>query len=42
MKSRIELIYSVMVVATAVLAGVVKTTANAVCIRCGGMVDPFD
>ena len=41
MKSKVELIYCVMVVATAVLAGVMKCTASAAC-RCGGMVDPFD
>ncbi|MGA6150198.1 MULTISPECIES: hypothetical protein [unclassified Stenotrophomonas] len=42
MKSKVELIYCVMVVATAVLAGVVKCTTSAGCSRCGGMVDPFD
>lgn len=42
MKSKVELIYCVMVVATAVLAGVMKCTASAACNRCGGMVDPFD
>jgi hypothetical protein len=42
MKSKVELIYCVMVVATAVLAGVMKCTASAACSRCGGMVDPFD
>lgn len=42
MKSRVELIYCVMVVATAVLAGIIKSTTNAVCSRCSGMVDPFD
>ena len=42
MKSNVELIYSVMVVATAVLARVMKCTINAACSRCGGMVDPFD
>lgn len=42
MKSKVELIYCVMVVATAVLAGVMKCTASAACSRCAGMVDPFD
>lgn len=42
MKSKVELIYCVMVVATAVLAGVMKCTASAACSRCSGMVDPFD
>ncbi|WP_423162440.1 hypothetical protein [Stenotrophomonas maltophilia] len=42
MKSKVELIYCVMVVATAVLAGVMKCTTSAGCSRCGGMVDPFD
>lgn len=42
MKNKVELIYCVMVVATAVLAGVMKCTASAACGRCGGMVDPFD
>ena len=42
MKSKVELIYCVMVVATAVLAGVMKCTASAACSRCDGMVDPFD
>lgn len=42
MMSKVELIYCVMVVATAVLAGVMKCTASAACSRCGGMVDPFD
>ncbi|MDH2021248.1 MULTISPECIES: hypothetical protein [Stenotrophomonas] len=42
MKSKVELIYCVMVVAKAVLAGVMKCRASAACSRCGGMVDPFD
>ena len=42
MKSKVELIYCVMVVAVAVLAGIVKCTASAACSRCGDMVDPFD
>lgn len=42
MRSKVELVYCVMMVATAVLAGIIKTTANAVCSRCSGMVDPFD
>lgn len=42
MKNKVELIYCVMVVATAVLAGVMKCTASAACSRCSGMVDPFD
>lgn len=42
MKNKVELIYCVMVVATAFLAGVMNCTANATCSRCGGMVDPFD
>ncbi|MCD9045926.1 hypothetical protein [Luteimonas sp. MHLX1A] len=42
MKSKVELIYCVMVVATAVLAGVMKCTASATCSRCSDLVDPFD
>ena len=42
MKSKVELVYCVMVVATAVLAGVLKCTVSAACSRCGDMVDPFD
>ncbi|MEC3887098.1 hypothetical protein [Xanthomonas campestris] len=42
MKSKVELIYCVMVVATAVLAGVMKCTAAAACSRCGDLFDPFD
>lgn len=42
MKSKVELIYCVLVVATAVLAGVMKCTASAACSSCRGMVDPFD
>ncbi|PPV05186.1 hypothetical protein [Xanthomonas bromi] len=41
MRSKVELIYCVMVVATAVLAGVMKCTASAACSRCGDLVDPF-
>ncbi len=37
--SKIELIYCVMVVATAVLAGVVKCTAPSNCINCS-FLDP--
>ncbi len=39
MNSKIELIYCVMVVATAVLAGVVKCTAPSNCLNCSFM-DP--
>jgi hypothetical protein len=42
MKSKVELIYCVMIVATAVLAGVMKCTASAACSRCGGTVDLLD
>lgn len=42
MKSKVELIYCVMVVATAVLAGVMKCTSIAACSRCSGIVDPYD
>ncbi|MBB6064988.1 hypothetical protein [Pseudoxanthomonas broegbernensis] len=42
MKSKVELIYCVMVVATAILAGVMKCTASTTCGRCGELVDPFD
>ncbi len=42
MNSKVELIYCVMVVATAVLAGIIKCTASVACSRCGGMADPFD
>ncbi|MFN6507445.1 hypothetical protein [Xanthomonas translucens] len=42
MRSKVELIYCVMVVATAVLAGVMKCTASAACSRCGDLVDSFD
>jgi len=41
MRSKVELIYCVMVVATAVLAGVIKCTASVACSRCAGMVDPY-
>ncbi|WP_313470506.1 MULTISPECIES: hypothetical protein [Stenotrophomonas] len=40
MKSKIELIYCVMVVATAVLAGIVKCTSATTCINCGDFLDP--
>lgn len=42
MKSKAELIYCVMMVATAVLAGIIKCTASAACSRCSNLVDPFD
>jgi len=42
MRSKVELIYCVMVVATAVLAGVMKCTASAACSRCASTVDPYD
>ncbi len=42
MRYKAELIYCVMVVATAVLAGVMKCTTGATCSRFGGMVDPSD
>jgi hypothetical protein len=42
MKSKVELIYCVMVVAAAVLAGVIKCTASTTCARCAGTVDPYD
>lgn len=42
MRSNVELIYCVMVVATAVLAGVMKCTASGVCSRCGDLIDSFD
>ena len=41
MKSKVELIYCVMVVATAVLAGVMKCTASATCSRCDDLVDRY-
>jgi hypothetical protein len=40
MKGKIELIYCIMVVATAVLAGIVKCTATASCTNCGDFIDP--
>jgi hypothetical protein len=40
MKSKVELIYCVIVVAAAVLAGVMKCTASAAC-SCGSTGDPF-
>jgi hypothetical protein len=42
MKSKVELIYCVLVVATAVLAGVMKCTASTTCSRCTSLVDPYD
>lgn len=39
-KSKMELIYCVMVVATAVVAGIVKYSGGAVCISCGDHLDP--
>lgn len=39
MKNKVELIYCVMVVATAVMAGIVKCAAVATCTSCG---DPLD
>lgn len=42
MKSKAELIYCVMMVATAVLAGIIKCTAGAACSRCSNLVDSFD
>ena len=40
MKNKVELIYCIMVVATAVLAGIVKCTATATCGSCGDFLDP--
>ena len=40
MKNKIELIYCIMVVTTAVLAGIVKCTAIASCTNCGDFIDP--
>lgn len=40
MRSKVELIYCVMVVATAVLAGIVKCTVAAACRSCSDFVDP--
>jgi hypothetical protein len=42
MRSRVELVHCIMVVATAVLSGIIKSTASAVCSRCSCMVEPFD
>lgn len=42
MKGKVEVIYCVMVVATAVLAGVMKCTVSATCGKCGDLIDPFD
>lgn len=40
MKNKVELIYCIMVVATAVLSGIVKCTASAACSSCGDFADP--
>ena len=42
MKNKVELVYCIMVVATAVLAGIVKctATATATCGNCGDFLDP--
>lgn len=40
MKNKVELIYCIMVVATAVMAGIVKCTAAAACRTCGDFFDP--
>lgn len=40
MKNKIELIYCIMVVATAVMAGIVKRTAATTCGNCGDFLDP--
>ena len=40
MKNKVELVYCIMVVATAVLAGFVKCTATATCGSCGDFLDP--
>ncbi|WP_276533333.1 hypothetical protein [Pseudoxanthomonas mexicana] len=40
MKNKVELIYCIMVVATAVLAGIVKCTAAATCGSCSDFLDP--
>ena len=40
MKSKVELIYCIMVVATAVMAGIVKCTAATTCGNCGDFLDP--
>lgn len=39
MKHKVELIYCVMVVATAVMAGIVKCATTVICPRCS---DPLD
>lgn len=38
-KNKVELIYCVMVVATAVMAGIVKCTVAAACRNCGDFFD---
>jgi hypothetical protein len=40
MKNKVELIYCIMVVATAVMAGIVKCTAAATCGNCGDFLEP--
>ena len=40
MKGNIELIYCIMVVATAIPVGIVKCTATASCTNCGDFIDP--
>ncbi|WP_283159737.1 hypothetical protein [Xanthomonas axonopodis] len=39
MKSKVELIYCIMVVATAVMAGIVKCTVAATCPNCSDFFD---
>lgn len=39
MKSKVELIYCIMVVATAVMAGIVKCTVAAICPNCSDFFD---
>ena len=39
LKNKVELVYCVMVVATAVLAGIVKCTATGTCGNCGDLFD---
>ena len=40
MKNKVELVYCIMVVATAVMAGIVKCTAAATCGTWGDFLDP--
>jgi hypothetical protein len=40
MKNKVELVYCIMVVATAVMAGIVKCTAAATCSSCSDFLDP--